>query len=157
MTPAEETRNPENHTAMKVNFPHDAAGVADAIQNAVNKLAEWGDVQQDPKATRIVRRADRSLRDALRDILALRDGKIPAPDVRTVLTRVNEEGAVVSIRVYDSAADARRAMGAELDNEAATAEREGLCVRFKKLGEYDAELQYGETMSYDWQILTLTI
>ena len=139
---------------MKLNFKHNGSGVLNAIQRAINELAEWRDVQQDPAVDAAMGRTDQKLRSALQDIRDFQEGTLPQEPVekRFILTLVTEEGVVISVKSFKTRPAARLAMRASYNREVEEAESSGLGVRYKKFGDDEACLHLGDTMAYGWLI-----
>ena len=139
---------------MKLNFKHNGSGVLNAIQRAINELAEWRDVQQDPAVDAAMGRTDQKLRSALQDIRDFQEGTLPQEPAqkRFILTCVTEEGVVIKVESHKTLPEARTAMRADYEAQIADAEAQGLEIRYHKLGDTDAEAHLGMTMTYDWLI-----
>jgi len=144
---------------MKLNFKHNGSGVLNAIQKAINELAEWRGVQQDPAVDAAMGRTDQKLRGALQDIRDFQEGTLPHEPVekRFILTCVTEEGVAIKVEPYKTLPEAKAAMRADYEAEIADAEAQGLEIRYHKLGDIDAEAHLGMTMTYDWLITEIEI
>lgn len=144
---------------MKLNFKHNGSGVLNAVQRAINELAEWRDVQQDPTVDAAMGRTDQKLRGALQDIRDFQEGVLPQEPAqkRFILTCVTEEGVVITMKPFKTLPDARVTMRADYEAEIADAEASGLEVRYRKLGDTEACLHTGHTMTYDWLITEIEI
>ncbi len=143
---------------MKLNFKHNGSGVLNAIQRAINELAQWRDVQQDRDVDAAMGRTDMKLRDALQDIRLLQEGTMPqAPAAGVfIVTCVNGAAEVVSVNAFPTLAEAQGHMRATFDEERSDAEASGYDeFEEEDLREDGADLAYGldPANEYHWQVV----
>lgn len=142
---------------MKLNFKHNGSGVLNAIQKAINELAEWRGVQQNPDVDAAMGRTDQKLRGALQDIRDFQEGVLPqAPRTAVfVVTCVNGDKEVVSADTFATRAKARKHMREDFDNERSDAESAGYEDFLEEdLQDDTAYLAYGDddAIEYHWKI-----
>lgn len=147
---------------MKLNFKQNGSGVLNAIQNAINELAQWRDVQQNPDVDAAMGRTDQKLRGALQDIRDLQEGVLPQAPQTTVfiLTCVNGDEEVVSTDIFVTRAKARKRMREDFDYERSDAESSGYDEFYEENIDDDfADLAYGDDPAneYHWTIIESTI
>lgn len=147
---------------MKLNFKHNGSGVLNAIQRAINELAEWRGVQQDRDVDAAMGRTDQKLRGALQDIRDFQEGVMPQAPRTTVfiLTCVNGDKEVVSADTFFTRAKAREHMREDFDNERSDAESSGYDEFYEEdIDDDTADLAYGDDAAneYHWTITESTI
>ena len=147
---------------MKLNFKHNGSGVLNAIQRAINELAEWRGVQQNTDVDTAMGRTDQKLRGALQDIRDFQDGVLPQAPRTTVfvLTCVNGDKEVVSADAFATRAKAREHMRVAFDNERTDAENAGYEEFLEEdLQDDTADLAYGDDAvnEYHWKITESTV
>lgn len=147
---------------MKLNFKHNGSGVLNAIQRAINELAEWRGVQQDRDVDAAMGRTDQKLRGALRDIRDFQEGVMPQAPRTTVfiLTCVNGDKEVMSADTFFTRAKAREHMREAFDNERRDAKSYGYeKFRTEDIADDTADLAYGDDAAneYHWTITESTL
>lgn len=147
---------------MKLNFKHNGSGVLNAIQRALNELADWRGVQQNPDVDAAMGRTDQKLRGALQDIRDFQEGVMPQAPQTTVfaLTCVNGDKEVVSADIFFTRAKAREYMRVDFDNERSDAEASGYDEFYEEdIDDDTADLAYGDDAAneYHWTITESTI
>lgn len=146
---------------MKQNFKHNGSGVLNAIQRAINELAEWRGVQQNPDIDAAMGSTDQKLRGALQDIRDFQEGVMPQAPRTTVfvLTCVNGDKEVVSADTFTTRAKAREHMRVDFDNERTDAENAGYEEFYEEdIDDDTADLAYGDDAAneYHWAITEST-
>lgn len=146
---------------MKLNFKHNGSGVLNAIQRAINELAQWRGVQQDRDVDAAMGRTDQKLRGALQDIRDFQEGVLPQAPQTTVfiLTCVNGDKMVVSADTFATRTKAREHMREDFDNERTDAENAGYKDFYTEaFGDDTADLAYGINAAneYHWTITEST-
>lgn len=147
---------------MKLNFKHNGSGVLNAIQRAINELAEWRGVQQDPDVDTAMGRTDQKLRGALQDIRDLQEGVLPQAPQTTVfiLTCVNGDKEVVSADTFFTKVKAQKHMREDFDYERSDAEASGYDEFDEEYIDDDtADMAYGDdgANEYHWAITESTV
>lgn len=147
---------------MKLNFKHNGSGVLNAIQRAINELAQWRGVQQNPDVDAAMGRTDQKLRGALQDIRDLQEGVLPQAPQTTVfvLTCVNGDKEVVSTDTFFTRVKAREYMRVDFDNERNEAEDSGYDEFYEEdIDDDTADLAYGDDAAneYHWAITESTV
>lgn len=142
---------------MKLNFKHNGSGVLNAIQRAINELAQWRDVQQNRDVDAAMGRTDQKLRGALQDIRDFQEGVLPQAPQTTVfiLTCVNGDKVVVSTDTFATRTKAREHMCVAFDNERKDAKNAGYEDFYtENIGDDTADLDYGydPANEYHWTI-----
>lgn len=147
---------------MKLNFKHNGSGVLNAIQRAINELAQWRDVQQNPDVDAAMGRTDQKLRGALQDIRDFQEGMLPQAPQTTVfiLTCVNGDKVVVSADTFFTRTKAREHMREDFDKERTNAKSAGYEDFYTEaFGDDTADLDYGidAANEYHWTITESTV
>lgn len=137
---------------MKLNHIQNGSGVVNAIQKAINELAEWWSVQQDPQVNAAMRETDGILRRALQCVRDIQDDKIPTRVTVFLLTCTNEENAFVSNHLYPELKAAQKAMHDDVKAMKKEAVLEGYSGCISATGKDYADLDFGDENEYHWRI-----